>query len=105
MTAFNDQSFAQYYARLRYGLAVEAPNFDYGVRTQAEVLERLPQWMRADFDCPSGAHEWLHIVPPTSFNAYAFCKHCPTKRRGPGCPDTERDPLDVIYDLQFSRRS
>lgn len=81
---------------------------DYWLRTQAEVLEHLPQWMVADFDCPArGPHDWLVTtsgcgVPEPDGLVYAWCKNCPAKRRTPW-PDTQRDALDVIYDLQFSR--
>lgn len=75
-----------------------------GVWTQAEILECLPQWMRADFDCPArGAHEWTARVTSRR-NHYEFCHHCNrTKRTVDEWPDTERDALEVIYALQFSR--
>lgn len=76
----------------------------YGVRTHAEVFERLPQWMRADFDCPDhGAHDFLPRVTSRE-NHYEWCRHCNRmKREVDEWPSTERDPLDVIYSLQFSR--
>lgn len=82
--------------------------------TQAEVVEWLPQWMRGDFNCVRGPHEWLATdeVGPViqrgdgsayAMIVYAFCKHC-SKRRRTRCPDiVDRDPLEVINALRLSR--
>lgn len=48
--------------------------------TQAEVLELLPRWMVADFDCPSGAHEWRDCRVGGEV-AFRWCKHCTAHRR------------------------
>lgn len=77
---------------------LEAPAY-----TQAEVLDRLPRWMVADFDCPRGPHEWLPRATSRG-NHYEWCRHCNRmKRTVDEWPDTQRDPLEVIYDLQFRR--
>lgn len=76
---------------------------DHAIHTQAEVLERLPQWMWADFNCPDrGPHGW--VGTQATGETRLFCKYCPAKRRIQ-CPDDmlSRDPLEVIYALQFSR--
>lgn len=75
----------------------------FPVRTQVEVLERLPQWMVADFDCPRGPHEWLGVA--TMGADYRFCKHCDRRKRTPCLDDMlHRDPLEVIAALQSARR-
>lgn len=72
--------------------------------TQAGVLDRLPRWMVADFDCPDrGPHQWREVK--TSYVAechYEFCVTCTRRRKVEPCLDT-RDPLEVIYGLQFRR--
>lgn len=77
---------------------------DYEVVTHVEVLGRLPRWMVADFDCPDrGPHDFL---PPVASggNHYEWCRNCKRMRRTiDEWPDIQRDPLEVIYGLQFSR--
>lgn len=82
----------------------DARRRDLCLVTQAEIVARLPQWMVADFDCPAGPHDYLPRVTSRG-NNYEWCRHCNRmKRTADPWPDTERDPLEVIYDLQFRRR-
>lgn len=75
-----------------------------GIWTQAEVVERLPQWMRADFDCVRGPHDFLPRVTSRG-NHYEWCRNCNRMKRtiDPWHDIENRDPLEVIYALQFSR--
>lgn len=71
--------------------------------TQAEIVERLPPWMRADFTCPArGAHEWLETGGArwATGVVYAFCKRCDAKKRTVDAEwEVTRPALEVIYDL------
>lgn len=73
--------------------------------THAQVLERLPRWMVADFDCLAGPHNWLELTHTAGWPgvAYSWCRTCQARRRRKTWPDDTRDPLAVIYDLQFGR--
>lgn len=49
--------------------------------TLEQVLEHLPRWMQADFDCPGrGPHTWLPRVTGRG-NSYEFCRHCTRLKR------------------------
>ena len=64
------------------------------IRTQAEVLQWIPQWMRGEFDCPSGAHEWVGSLE------YRWCKHCPKRKREP-LPIDDRNAFADIMRMTF----
>lgn len=53
------------------------------VPTIAEVLERLPSDIAAEFDCTRGPHRWVKGLA----GRYDFCLDCPKVRRLPW-PDT-----------------
>jgi hypothetical protein len=76
---------------------------DLALVTQTDVLQWLPQWMVADFDCPNGPHEYLARVTSRG-NHYEWCRHCNRmKRTVEPCEDDTRNPVEVIYALQFGR--
>lgn len=79
-----------------------APMMD-GIFTQAAIAATLPPSIATDFDCPDhGPHDFLPGVTSRG-NHYEWCRHCNRlKRTVEPWPDT-RDPLDVVYSLQFSR--